>query len=178
MRPVGVIRWSGQDSAVDEARPNPDEPTVTMAAASSLIERQIGPYPIVSLLGTGGMGQVYRAHDSKLGRDVAAKALPAEFANHPDRLARFRREARTLASLNHPNIAAIYGLEESRDGDFLVLELVEGGTLGGPVPLPLAIAQVTQIVDGLQAAHAKGIVHRDLKPANIKVTPEGRVKIL
>jgi hypothetical protein len=109
---------------------------VTLTAAQRttevLLGRQFGPYQIVSPLGTGGMGEVYRAHDSKLGRDVAIKTLPAEFAGDPERLARFRREARTLASLNHPNIAAIYGLEESGDVDCLVLELVEGETLHGP----------------------------------------------
>ena len=104
---------------------------VTLTAAGFLLGRQFGPYRIVSPLGAGGMGEVYRAHDSKLGRDVAIKTLPHEFARDPERLARFRREARTLASLNHPNIAAIYGLEESGEADYLVLELVEGETLRG-----------------------------------------------
>jgi serine/threonine protein kinase len=124
------------------------------------------------------MGEVYRAHDSKLGRDVAIKTLPAEFAGDPDRLARFRREARTLASLNHPNIAAIYGLEESGDVDCLVLELVEGETLHGPLPIAAALDCARQVAEALDAAHAKGIIHRDLKPANVKVTPQGRVKVL
>ena len=119
------------------------------------------------------MGEVYRAHDSKLGRDVAIKILPAEFARDPERLARFRREARTLASLNHPNIAAIYGLEESGEADVLVLELVEGETLRGALPVQTALDCARQVAEALEAAHDKGIIHRDLKPANIKVTPEG-----
>ncbi len=139
---------------------------------------QFGSYRILSPLGAGGMGEVYRAHDSKLGRDVAIKTLPREFAHDPERLARFRREARTLASLNHPSIAAIYGLEESQGATFLVLELVEGETLHGPLPIPKVLDYARQITEGLQAAHEKGIVHRDLKPANIKVTPQGRAKIL
>ncbi len=147
-------------------------------ATEDLIGRQFGPYRILSLLGAGGMGEVYRAHDSKLGRDVAVKTLPREFAGDPERLARFRREARTLASLNHPNIAAIYGLEESGDMDFLVLELVEGETLHGPVPLARALDYSLQVAEALEAAHEKGIIHRDLKPANAKVTRQGRVKIL
>ena len=140
--------------------------------------RQFGPYRIVCPIGSGGMGEVYRAHDSKLGRDVAIKTLPSEFVNDPERLVRFRREARTLASLNHPNIAAIYGLEESGDVDCLVLELVEGETLHGPLPIERALDYAGQVADGLEAAHQQGIVHRDLKPANVKVTPQGRVKIL
>jgi serine/threonine protein kinase len=124
------------------------------------------------------MGEVYRAHDSKLGRDVAIKTLPAAFARDSERLARFRREARTLASLNHPNIAAIYGLEESGDVDCLVLELVEGENLRGPLPVDRALDYARQVADGLEAAHDKGIIHRDLKPANVKVTPKGQVKVL
>ena len=124
------------------------------------------------------MGEVYRAHDSKLGRDVAIKTLPREFARDPDRLARLRREARTLASLNHPNIAAIYGLEESAEADCLVMELVEGENLRGPLPVEKALEYARQVAEALEAAHEKGIVHRDLKPANVKVTPQGRVKVL
>ncbi len=152
--------------------------TVTLSGDGSLVGRQIGPYRVLSPLGAGGMGEVYRAHDGKLGRDVAIKTLPPEFATDPDRLARFRREARTLASLNHPNIAAIYGLEESESADVLVLELVEGETLKGPLPIAASIDFARQIAEALDAAHGKGIIHRDLKPANIKVTPEGRVKVL
>ena len=152
--------------------------TVTLTAAGSLLGRQFGPYRIVSPLGAGGMGEVYRAHDSKLGRDVAIKTLPHEFARDPERLARFRREARTLASLNHPNIAAIYGLEESGEVDCLVLELVEGETLRGPLPVQTALDYARQVAEALEAAHDKGIIHRDLKPANVKVTPQGRVKVL
>ena len=149
-----------------------------VSASAGLTERQFGPYHIVAPLGAGGMGEVYRAHDTKLGRDVALKTLPAEFADHPERLARLRREARTLASLNHPNIATIYGLEESEGTTCLVLELVEGETLCGPLPVAQALDYARQVADALEAAHAKGIVHRDLKPANVKVTPQGRVKVL
>ncbi len=143
-----------------------------------------GPYQVVALLGKGGMGEVFRCRDLKLGRDVAIKALPAALASDPGRLSRFRREARTLASLNHPGIAAIYGLEESGGKSFLVLELVEGETLGegirrtGPVPVDESLKIAAQIADALDAAHARQITHRDIKPANIKITPEGRVKVL
>ena len=145
-------------------------------------------YHLQALLGAGGMGEVYRAHDSRLGRDVAIKILPQAFTADPDRLARFEREARVLASLNHPNIAAIYGVEDepAEAGPHvhaLILELVEGETLAdrlrrGPVPVGEALTLARQIADALDAAHEKGIVHRDLKPANIKVTPEGVVKVL
>jgi Tol biopolymer transport system component len=158
--------------------PAVEDLTVTATTVGSLLGRQLGPYRIVSPLGVGGMGEVYRAHDSKLGRDVAIKTLPAEFARDPERLARFRREARTLASLNHPNIAAIYGLEESGDVDCLVLELVEGDTLHGPLPLDKALEYARQVAEALETAHEKGIVHRDLNPNNVKVTPQGRVKVL
>jgi eukaryotic-like serine/threonine-protein kinase len=152
--------------------------TVNETVNVTLLGRQFGPYRIVSPLGAGGMGEVYRAHDSKLGRDVAIKTLPAAFVRDPERLARFRREARTLASLNHPNIAAIYGIEESDDEDCLVLELVEGETLRGPLPIERALDYARQVADALQAAHEKGFIHRDLKPANVRVTPQGRVKVL
>ncbi len=153
----------------------PETETLT---AVPLRDRQFGPYQILALLGTGGMGEVYRARDSKLGRDVALKSLPRAFASDPERLARFRREARTLASLNHLNIAMIYGLEEFDGATCLVLELVEGETLRGPLAIAKALDYADQIADGLEAAHDKRIVHRDLKPANIKVTPQGRVKVL
>ena len=150
----------------------------TLGASGSLVGRQFGPYRILSLLGMGGMGEVYRAHDRNLDRDVAIKTLPAEFALDPGRLARLRREARTLASLNHPNIAAIYGLEESAEVHCLVLELVEGESLHGPLPLSTALDRAGQVAEALETAHGHGIIHRDLKPANIKVTPLGRVKVL
>ena len=143
----------------------------------------MGPYRVIALLGAGGMGEVFRARDSKLNRDVALKVLPSAFEFDPDRLARFRREAQMLAALNHPHIAAIYGLEESNGRQALVLELVEGDTLaerieGGPLPFVDALTIARQIAEALQAAHDKGIIHRDLKPANIKVTPAGVVKVL
>ena len=166
---------------------------------------RLGPYEILSALGAGGMGEVYRARDSKLNRDIALKVLLRAVANDPDRLARFSREAQVLASLNHPNIAAIYGLEESSGVRALVMELVEGPTLedklrhgsglmtdGSSVAQPLAVSHkpsgglsldealhiARQIAEALEAAHEQGIVHRDLKPANIKVRDEGTVKIL
>ena len=145
--------------------------------------KDFGPYRIESRLGAGGMGEVYRARDARLGRDVAIKVLPPAFADDPERLARFRREAHLLATLNHPNIGAIYGLESSRGVDALILELVEGPTLadrvaGGPMPLEDTIAIARQIADALAAAHEAGIVHRDLKPANVKVRDDGTVKVL
>jgi eukaryotic-like serine/threonine-protein kinase len=129
------------------------------------------------------MGEVFRAHDTKLGRDVALKTLPIAFAHDPDRLARFKREATVLASLNHPHIAAIYGFEESAGGPALVLELVEGPTLAdqlvaGPLPIGQALTIARQIADALEGAHEQGVVHRDLKPANVKVRPDGTVKVL
>ena len=129
------------------------------------------------------MGQVFRARDTKLDRDVAIKILPEAFAHDADRLARFQREAKTLASLNHPNIAAIYGLEECGGMTALVMELVEGPTLDdriarGAIPIDEALAIARQIADALEAAHEQGIIHRDLKPANIKVRADGTVKVL
>src|SRR5215471_5934230 len=134
----------------------------------------IAHYRILSKLGEGGMGEVWRATDTKLNRDVAIKVLPPALANDADYLARFEREAQVLASLNHPNIAAIYGLE----GNAIVMELVEGGTLRAPLPLNEALAIARQIAEALEAAHEKGVIHRDLKPGNVKVTPEGVVKVL
>src|SRR5579872_4426347 len=136
-------------------------------------QQSIGHYRIASKLGEGGMGAVYRATDTKLNRDVAIKVLPDSFAADPDRLARFAREAQVLASLNHPNIAAIHGVEEGA----LILELVEGPTLAeriqqGPTPPDEALQIARQIAEALEYAHERGVVHRDLKPANIKVTPE------
>jgi eukaryotic-like serine/threonine-protein kinase len=149
-------------------------------AQSSLIDRQLGSYQIRAKIGEGGMGEVYRAFDTKLGRDVAIKILPATFARDAERLARFRREARVLASLNHPHIATIYGMEESDGLHCLVMELVPGETLAnrGPLPLVKALTICRQIAGGLEEAHGKNITHRDIKPANIKVTPAGAVKIL
>jgi eukaryotic-like serine/threonine-protein kinase len=144
---------------------------------------RLGPYEVLSALGAGGMGEVYRARDTRLKRDVALKILPDSFASDPDRLARFQREAEVLASLNHPNIGAIHGLEESDSTRALVMELVEGATLAdriaqGPIPVDEAIAIARQIAEALEAAHEQGIIHRDLKPANIKLRSDGVVKVL
>src|SRR5262245_42570056 len=144
---------------------------------------QIGPYRIIAPLGAGGMGEVYRARDAKLGRDVAIKVLPASFANDPSRLARFEREAQLLAALNHPHIGAIYGFEESAGMPALILELVEGPTLAdriakGPLDSNEALAIAGQIAGALEAAHEKGIIHRDMKPANIKLNSSADVKVL
>ena len=143
----------------------------------------LGPYEVLSAIGAGGMGEVYKARDTKLDRDVALKILPDAFVNDPERLARFQREAKVLASLNHPNIAAIHGLEESGDSPALVLEYVPGPTLQdriakGPIPLDEALPIARQIAEALEAAHEQGIIHRDLKPANVKVKDDGTVKVL
>jgi len=148
-----------------------------------MIGKTLSHYKIIEKIGQGGMGVVYRAEDTNLSREVAIKVLPEQFTKDPQRLARFEREAKLLASLNHPNIAAIYGLEEADGVRFLALELVEGETLAervakGPVPVKEALEVCRQIAEGVEAAHEKGVIHRDLKPANVKVTPEGKVKIL
>jgi len=152
-------------------------------ATPSMSGQRLGAYDVGPLIGVGGMGEVYRARDSKLNRDVAIKVLLPAVANDPERLARFRREAQTLASLNHPGIAQIYGLEDSASGPLLVMELVEGPTLAdriatGALPVDDALAMARQMADALEAAHERGIIHRDLKPANIKIRDDGTVKIL
>jgi len=144
---------------------------------------RLGPYEIVSAIGAGGMGEVYRARDPKLGRDVAIKVLLEAFAGDSARMARFQREAKVLASLSHPNIATIYGLEDSGNTRALVMELVEGPTLAdrlrqGPIPVDEAIRIARQIADALEYAHERGIIHCDLKPANIKVAADDTVKVL
>ena len=144
---------------------------------------RLGVYEIVAAIGEGGMGQVFRARDTKLDRDVAIKILPEAFAHDADRLARFTREAKTLASLNHPHIAGIHGLEESGGITALVMELVEGDDLSqriarGAIPRDEALPIAKQIAEALEAAHEQGIIHRDLKPANIKVRADGTVKVL
>ena len=163
---------------------------VSRIALEDMTERPLGGYQLKALLGAGGMGEVYRAHDPKLGRDVAIKVLPPEFTSDPDRLARFEREARMLAALNHPNICGIYGLEEVDGVRFLVLELVDGKTLaetvsertardaGTALSVHEALTVARQIAEALEAAHDKGVVHRDLKPANVKITPAQVVKVL
>jgi Tol biopolymer transport system component len=167
-----------------------DAPAIQIAARAfdgepnlSMIGRTLGTYQVVSLLGSGGMGEVYEAHDTKLRRSVAIKALPSAFLNDPERLSRFQREARVLASLNHPNIATIHGLEQSGKVHYLVMELVPGKTLAeriatGALPQDEALKIASQIAEALEAAHEKGVIHRDLKPANVKVTPQGHVKVL
>src|SRR5262249_4414029 len=147
------------------------------------IGQRLGSYEIIALLGKGGMGEGYRARDTKLKREVAIKILPDEFSNDAERVARFHREAQAIAALNHPNIAAIHELQDSAPTKFLILELVEGETLAGrlkrgPLPIEEALEICKQVTEALEAAHQKGILHRDLKPANIQITPEGRVKVL
>jgi eukaryotic-like serine/threonine-protein kinase len=144
---------------------------------------RLGPYEILSAIGAGGMGEVYRARDTRLKREVAIKILPDAFANDADRLARFQREAELLATLNHPNIGAVYGFEQSDSGNAIVLELIEGETLAdriqrGPIPVKAALAIALQIAEALEAAHERGVIHRDLKPANIKIGPDDKVKVL
>src|SRR5215472_15833563 len=148
-----------------------------------MVGQTLGQYKIQEELGAGGMGVVYRAADTKLGRDVAIKILPTAFVKNPDRLARFEREARLLASLNHPNIAAIHGLEEAGGVPYLVLEFVAGETLAqrlarGPLEIPEALAICRQIAEALEEAHDKGVIHRDLKPANVMISGAGEVKVL
>jgi serine/threonine protein kinase len=144
---------------------------------------RLGPYEILAAIGAGGMGEVYRARDTKLNRDVAIKVLPELFAADPERLPRFKREAQVMASLNHPNIAHIHGLEESQGVQALVMELIEGEDLAerlsrGRIPLLEALPIARQIAEALEAAHEQGIIHRDLKPANIKARDDGTVKVL
>src|SRR6185369_203912 len=150
-----------------------------------MIGTKLEHYEITAHLGSGGMGKVYQATDSKLGRSVAIKVLPEAFAKDADRVSRFEREARVLASLNHPHIAAIYGFERSVDQIFLVMELAPGETLAQRIaqsrnglPLDEVLSFARQITQALEAAHQAGIIHRDLKPANIKITPDGTVKVL
>ena len=143
----------------------------------------LGPYQVTAKIGQGGMGEVWQARDTKLDRDVALKVLPEAFTADPERLARFEREAKVLASLNHPNIGSIYGLEEAAGVKALVLELVEGPTLAdrikqGPIPIDEALPIAKQIAEALEAAHEQGVIHRDLKPANVKVKADGTVKVL
>jgi serine/threonine-protein kinase len=144
---------------------------------------KIGPYEVVALLGTGGMGEVYRASDPRLGREVAIKVLPEATRASPELGARFEREAKVLASINHPNIATIHGLEDLDGSSAIVMELVDGPSLAdliarGPLSLAETARMATQIADGMSSAHACGIIHRDLKPSNVRIAPDGRVKIL
>ncbi len=175
-----LLAHAGEASAFLET---PAFPAARVAGEGPLVGRRFGPYLVRSPLGAGGMGEVYRAHDEQLGREVAIKILPRLFSSDPERLARFEGEARMLAALNHPHISAIYGLEHVDGSPALVLELVEGETLAeriakGPLPVADAFTIARQIAEALDAAHERGIVHRDLKPANIKITPDGVVKVL
>ncbi len=150
---------------------------------SAMINTTIAHYKIIEKIGKGGMGEVFRATDTKLGRDVAIKILPESFADDGTRIARFKREAKVLAALNHPNIAVIHGIEQSDETHALVMELIEGETLGErlrrePMTVEEALACATQIAEAMEAAHEKGIVHRDLKPDNVKINQEGHVKVL
>ena len=185
---VESLLQSGTDAALID-RAATERPSTLGLIDGRAIGTQIGVFRIDSLLGVGGMGEVYRARDTKLNRDVAIKILPPAFASDPDRLARFKREAQVLASLNHPNIGAIHGFEDSGGIHALVLELVEGPTLADKLahgsglkaqglPIDEALAIARQICDALEAAHEQGIIHRDLKPANIKVRDDGTVKVL
>jgi len=167
-------RFSNRQSTID----NRQWPPMALTTNSKL-----GPYEVLAPLGAGGMGEVYRAKDSRLDREVAIKVLPEAFARDPERMARFQREAKVLASLNHPNIAGIYGFEEAEGNRFLVMELVEGATLAdrlreGALSVEDGMGIGRQIAEALEAAHERGIIHRDLKPANVKITPEGAVKVL
>ena len=154
------------------------ESDMTLSTGDSL-----GRFEILGALGVGGMGEVYRARDTELDRDVAVKVLPEAVAQDPDRIARFEREAKLLASLSHQNIATLHGLEEHEGQRFLVMELAEGETLNerlqkGPVPVDESLEVALQIAEGLEAAHDQGIIHRDLKPANVMLSAEGKVKVL
>ena len=146
-----------------------------------MIGTSLTHYRITAKLGEGGMGEVYRAADTKLGREVAIKVLPASFSRDPQSLTRFEREAKALAALNHPHFAGIYGFDADQGTHFLVLELVDGETLSerlrrGPLPVKEALTVARQMAEAIQEAHEKGIIHRDLKPGNVKITPNGRVK--
>src|SRR5262245_22458579 len=168
------IERRGLDVAADMITQNP---------AGSLVGRMIDHYQVRAFIGAGGMGEVYRAHDVRLSRDVALKVLPAQFSEDAERLRRFEREAKLLASLSHPNIAAIHDVEESDGVRCLILEFVEGHTLAdrlkrGRIPLGEALEISRQIAEALEAAHGQGIVHRDLKPGNVMISPDGRVKVL
>jgi len=148
-----------------------------------VLGKTISHYKVLEKIGEGGMGVVYRATDTKLNRDVALKILPERFASDSQRMDRFQREAEVLASLDHPNIGQIYGIEDAGQTKALVLQLIEGPTLAdkiaqGPIPVEDALKIALQMAEGLEAAHEKGVIHRDLKPANIKITPEDQVKIL
>jgi serine/threonine-protein kinase len=178
-----LLDESSADDFLEQPALDPGATRLTSSRDTSLVGRRLSEYEITARIGAGGMGDVYRARDVKLGRDVAIKVLPAPLAHDAARIARFKREAQILATLNHPHIAAIYALEESEDIVALVLELVEGATLAdrlhqGPLPLSEALMIARQTAEALEAAHAKGIIHRDLKPANIKAPVAGAVKVL
>src|SRR5580765_3741549 len=173
------------EAAVSETRPIATSPRASPLQCASMLSQgtRLGPFEVLSPLGKGGMGEVFKARDSRLGRDVAIKSLPESFAHDAERVARFEREARLLASLSHPNIASIHGLEVANGQRYLVLEYVEGPTLAerlsrGPLPLHDALDVCRQIAAGVEAAHENGVIHRDLKPSNVKLTPGGEAKVL
>jgi eukaryotic-like serine/threonine-protein kinase len=177
---VGQVGQDGREGQDKGAGVSCGTATVEMPLAPGA---RLGTFEILALIGSGGMGEVYRARDTRLNRDVALKTLPKEFAVDADRLARFRREAQLLAALNHQNVAAIHGFEDADGVHALILELVDGLTLAdriaqGPIPCDEAIPIAQQIVDALEAAHEQGVIHRDLKPANIKLRHDGTVKVL
>ena len=170
-------------SAASETRSQAQFRFLMKEQESGMIGKTLSHFKITAKLGEGGMGEVYRAEDGKLDREVAIKVLPADFTQDPERLARFEREAKVLASLNHQNIAAIHQVEQIEGTYFLVMELVEGETLAerldrGAIPVEEGLPIALQIAEALEAAHEKGVIHRDLKPANIKVSPGGKVKVL
>ena len=181
--PSASARWFLTSAFSRSNRPSALLHRHIIPALALTLGTRLGVYDIIAPIGEGGMGQVFRARDTKLDRDVAIKILPEAFAHDADRLARFTREAKTLASLNHPNIAGIYGLEESGGVSALVMELVDGEDLSqrivrGAIPLDDALSIAKQIAEALEAAHEQGIIHRDLKPGNIKVRSDGTVKVL
>src|SRR3954454_18371221 len=178
-----LLDESADDDFLETPALDPGATSLQAPAHSSLVGRRLSEYEITARIGAGGMGEVYRARDVKLGRDVAVKVLPSPVAHDTARIARFKREAQILATLNHPHIAAIYALEESEDVVALVLELVDGATLAdrirqGRLAMSDALTIARQTAEALEAAHAKGIIHRDLKPANIKAPDGGTVKVL
>jgi serine/threonine protein kinase len=175
-----LATYDAEDGAALETRALGAAVREVMAAFDPLVGKQVGPYAVLALIGRGGMGEVYRARDTRLGRDVAIKVLPGAYSSEPDRVRRFEQEARAVGMLNHPNVLAVYDVGTHEGSPYIVSELLEGETLrerlgGKPLALDEALTYAVQIARGLSAAHEKGIVHRDLKPENLFVTRAGRV---